>query len=276
MAETDILNPKQGYDPKYKDSMNPNQGWQRTRKSTLATIKPAFGRPWSRESGNSGHSYQLSWTRRNLMVTNRLKLFFEQFETGFFTLIDWDTGRHYVGRFVGDMPQSFEVNGRFSSTGWTFEEVPGCPMLQYPDNWECWGVIMRPFDDFGDERVAVSSANWTQPAAVLNDEGVLVQPNQLQDLAPVAGDSVTFEYRGYGFQLWADSGPGYGIAQLVVDGVVIQNIDLYNADEQGVGVVYENTAMPLDIHRVELVLSATKNEASSGTGMLLDSFKVMR
>src|SRR6185437_15086796 len=111
LAETDILNPRKGYDPQFGDSMNPNYGWSRDLPTTLAMIKPAFGRPYSRESANGGNVYKLNYTRRNLVVTERLKQFFEQFEQGFFTLIDHDNGRHYVGRFEGAQPQSIEAFG---------------------------------------------------------------------------------------------------------------------------------------------------------------------
>lgn len=149
-------------------------------------------------------------------------------------------------------------------------------MLEYPANWDSWAVFRRPFDDYGDPRCASNSAGWLQPAAVVDEDGIARVPNQLQNLTPTAGDSLTFEYRGYGFQLWADSGPSYGIVQLSVDGVFVQAIDLYSDAEQGIGVVYSNAEMPLDIHRVQLVLNATMNPASTGTGMLLDAFQVMR
>ncbi len=277
MSETDILNPRKGYDPEFKDSMNPNIGWQRTRKSTLAIAKPAFGRPYQRETANTGHTYTLNYTRRNCLVTDRLKRFFEQFEDGFFTFIDWDTKRHYVGNFVGDMPQTFDVNGRFSSTSWTFVEIPGCPMLEYPSDWDRWAIFQYPVDDYGEARTAVNSGNWVRPPAVADDSGSLgPRPRQLQNLAPAAGDWATHEYRGYGFRLWAGVGPEYGQVNLYVDGVFIELIDLYNAAEQGVTIVYENASMALDIHRVQLILPATKNLASSGNGMLLDKFEVMR
>lgn len=279
MSERDILNPKRGYDPDLGDSMNPNQGWQRTRTSTLAIAKPAGGRPIGRETGNAGHTYQMSFTRRNLAVTERLKRFFEQFENGFFTFIDWDSGRQYVGRFVGEMPQSFPVNGRFTSQGWTFEEVPGVPMLEYPQDFSRWGISQRPVDDFGDLQTACTAAapnSWAQPAAVADPEtGVMVQPRQLVLAASTAGDSITHEYRGYGFRLSCGLGPQYGTAQLIVDGQNVQVIDFYAAEDMGVQVVYTSTQMSLDLHRVQLV-AVGKNAAATGNGLLWDQIEVIR
>lgn len=276
MAETDILNCVQGFDRTLQDSMNPNQGWQRTRTSTLAVAKPAFGQPWTRETSNGGHVYTLNFTRRNLAVTERLKMFYEQFEDDFFTLIDWDNGRHYVGRFTGEMPQSFVSNGRYSSTGWKFEEIPGCPMVQYPQEWYRWGVVKRPFDGFGSPRVATNSANWTRPAAVANDVGFMVQPNQIQNLNPVGGDTLTFEYRGYGFRIWADQGPNYFGANLTVDGQFVTPLNINAAVEMGIQNVYENTSMPLDIHRVQIEMTGTKALTMDPLAILLDHFEVMR
>lgn len=279
MAETDILNPRRGYDPDFGDSMNPNLGWNRDRPSTLAMIKPAGGHPWSRNTGNSGHTYKLNYTRRNLTVTERLKRFFEEFEQSFFTLIDHDLGRHYVGRFEGGMPQTMDDNGRFSSTGWTFVEMPGAPMLEYPSDFDRWGITARPIDDWGDQATATTStaANaWVQPPPVVGDDGVSRAVRQLKNAAPTANDAATHEYRGYGFRLWALQGPGYGKANLLVDGVQVATLDCYNAAEIGPQIVYLNTAMSLDIHRVQVVLTATKNAASSGTAFVWDKLEMIR
>lgn len=279
MAETDILNPTKGYDRELGDSMNPNVGWQRTRRSTMASVKPAFGRPWDRETGNAGDTYTLNFTRRNRKVTDRLKQFFEQYENGFFTLRDHDMGRDYVGRFVGERPQTFDINGRFSSAGWVFQEIPGCPMVEYPSDWDRWAIIMRPIDDFGDRKAGTFSAvdgAWSRPDAITQDDGTNFVPRQLQNLTPTAGDWIIFEYRGYGFRLWAKQGPSYGIAKLLVDGVEAEDIDLYQDAEMGEQIVYEDAQMPLNIHRVELQLMHTKNAASSGYGIVVDKLEVMR
>ncbi len=271
MAEDAILNESVAWDETLDDSIGPDYGLETLRKSQLAVTKPAFGQPWSRTVGNGGHSGQFSWINRSRATIDKLIQFAEQYEDGFFTVIDHDGGgRHYVGNFVGDMPRSQAGNDRFNVQGWTFVEIPGCPMLEYPANWSTWAIIHKPFDDYGAPRCA-TSANWTRPAAVAG-----VQPNQLQNLAPTAGDSLTYEYRGYGFQLYAPTGPSYGLAQLTVDGVFVQAIDLYSAAAAAPAVVYSNASMPLDIHRVQLVLNATGNAASTGTGMVLDSFQVMR
>jgi hypothetical protein len=276
LAETDILNPVRGITRELQDSMNPNQGWQRTRKSTLATAKPSFGRPYTRETANSGHTYTLNYTRRNLAVSERLKQFFEAYEQDFFTLIDWDNGRHYVGRFVGDMPQSFVANGRYTSQGWTFEELPSCPMLQYPESFERWGITLRPFDGWGDQKAATNSANWIRPVAVLQPDGTSIQPRQLGNFNPAAGDWATMEYRGYGLRVWALQGPEYGIATVTLDGVQVAEVDLFAGAEMGPQIIYENTQVPLDIHRVTLTATNTQNAASLATGVVWDKLEVIR
>lgn len=280
MPETAILNADVSWQADIQDSIGPDYGWERLRRSQLAIIKPAFGRPWSRTVGNGGHSTTFSWMGRSGACVERLKQWAEQYEDGFFTIVDQDGGgRHYVGRFVGDMPLSQAGHDKYNIQGWSFEEIPGCPMVEYPSEWERWSVLMPPIDDFGDQTAATFSAlagHWFRPEPVANDDGSVYTPRQLMIPAPTAGDWITFEYRGYGFRLWAKCGVSYGIISMFIDGVAQPDIDLYNALELGETMVYENAAIPLGVHRVKLVLTNTKNAAALGTGALIDKLQVMR
>jgi hypothetical protein len=277
MPETAILNANVQWDKDIDDSIGPDYGWEQLRRSQLATIKPAFGRPWSRIAGNGGHTTTFSWVGRSRACVDKLKQWAEQYETGFFTVIDQEGGgRHYVGRFVGDMPRVAGKHDAYNVQGWQFEEIPGCPMLEYPADWDHWAVFEYPIDDFGDQLTATSSASWVRPAAFVDDTGASIVPRQLQNLTPAANDWITHEYRGYGCRLWAVQGPTFGLATVWIDGVNVAAIDLYNAALLGPQIVYENAQMPLDIHRVKVILSDTKNVASTGTGIVWDKLEVMR
>ena len=272
MAETAILNASVQWDPALQDSIGPEYGWERLRGSQLATVKPAFGQPFTRTVGNGGHSTRFSWLNRSRLCVERLKQWAEQYERGFFTVVDQDGGgRHYVGNFVGDMPYSQAGNDRYNIQGWQFDEIPGCPMVQYPGDWARWSVALYPVDDYGRMDAATnSSARWLQAVAIAG------HAPQLLNAAPVAGDWLTQEYRGYGFQLWCDRGPALGIVQLLVDGVQVATIDLYAAQAVGAQKVYEAVKMPLDVHRVKLVATATKNGAATASGVIFDRLQVMR
>jgi hypothetical protein len=118
MPQTDILNPAPGWDPELGDSMNPSYGFTRKRASTQLHKKAVGGTPWTRETANTGHAFSLSWLGRTLAVAERLKWYQEQYEDGFFTIVDWDggageQGRHYVGRFTSEVVPTETANNRW-------------------------------------------------------------------------------------------------------------------------------------------------------------------
>lgn len=269
MAETDILNANIHWDRSLEDAPGPDFGWSRLRASQLATAKAAGGGPFYRTIGNGGHSTQFSWLNRSQKLSDFLKQWAEQHEDGFFTIIDHDGGgRHYVGTFSGDTPVSEAGNDRYNMQGWTFVETPGAPMLEYPGNWDSWAVMELPWSDFGTLRTAFSG-NWTRPAAVSGDDGFTRTPNALQNLAPAVGDSLTHEYRGYGFRLWANQGNTYGKANVLVDGVLQGTVNLVSDTEIGSQVVFEWPNVSLGIHRVQMVITAAP-------GMVYNGIEVMR
>jgi hypothetical protein len=240
----------------------------------LAWSKPAFGPGWSRTVGDKGPSTTFSWLNRSQRCAEYIKRWAEQFEDDFFTIIDYAAGRQYVGRFVGDVHVVEAGNDRYNIQGLTFEVVPGMPMVDYPDQWDRWAITQRPYFGLGDLRMACFSANpnyWQRPVV---DSGI--QPNQLLLANATAGDSVTYEYRGYGFRLWCVKGVDYGSASLVVDGQVVTLLDFHDVNELGPVMVYANAAMPLGIHRVQLVSTGAVTPGSAHNAIVLDHFEVMR
>jgi hypothetical protein len=272
LAETAILNQNIRWDAEIQDSIGPDYGWEMLRRSQLATSEPAFGTRDYRTIGNKGHSTTFTWINRSRDCVERLRQWAEQYEDGYFTMIDHDgRGRHYVGTFVGDIPSKSIGNDRYNIEGWQFDEIPGAPMLQYPDNWDKWAVSLYPFKDNGSPRVAINQGAWIRPAAVVGEDGVSRQPNQLSNIAtPTNNDAITFEYRGYGFRIWAPIGPAYNQIIVTVDGVSMGSQTIGAVADEGTQVVYTKTDLPLDIHRVKIVLP------NSGQGMILDHFEVMR
>ena len=264
MAQTDVLNRDIRWDRHLEDAVGPDFGWERLRNSQLAVAKAAGGRPFYRTIGNGGHTTQFSWLNRSRKLAEYLKRWAEEHQNGFFTIIDHDGGgRHYVGTFTGNLSVVEAGNDRYNLQGWTFEETPGAPMLQYPTRWDLWSVMERPWDDWGDLNTAFTG-NWTRPPSIVSDGGFNLYPNALQNREPIAGDTITHEYRGYGFRLWANQGPSYGGAQISVDGLDYGAAQLANPVESGPQVVFQLAELPLDIHRVQIFMLA--NPANVGSG----------
>src|SRR6185437_2167324 len=165
MPASDILNPKRGWDQNLGDSMNPSFGFVRKRATTLLNKKATGSTPWSRETQNTGHSFALTWIGRTLAVAQELKWYYEQYEDGFFTFVDWDgtvgpQGRHYVGRFTSEVSPVETENNSWDVQNVMFEEMPTVAMIRYPSDWEHEAVRRYAFNDFGDQKLATfTSAN---------------------------------------------------------------------------------------------------------------------
>lgn len=273
MPETVILNAEAKWDDNIQDSMTPDYGFSRKRPSTRAVAKPAGGRPWSIETSNSGHVFSLSWISRSFLCAQRLKQFYEQYEDGFFTIIDHDGGgRHYVGHFIGEFPITQTGNDRFDVQGLTFEEIPGVPMIEYPSDWDHDAVALRPVNDYGDLMLSVSGV-WAQRQQV-DASGLSV--TTLYNDGTAAGAWATYEYRGYGFRLYMQQGPACGEVQVVLDGVVLGTVDLYSALNLGPQCVFQRGTVSLDLHRLKVVVLGVKNGASSAASATWSMLEVMR
>ncbi len=273
MPETVILNPTTVWDEEIQDCMMPDYGFTVDRPQTRAVVKPAGGRPYSRETANTGHTFQLSWLNRSFKCVQRLKRFFEQYEDGFFTIIDWDGGgRHYVGRFTGNFPRVQLGNDRYQVQGLTFEEIPGVPMLEYPSDWDNDSVLLKPLNDFGDIQVGILGA-WAQQIQTDPETGAT---NEWLLSNGTAGDMVAVEYRGYGCRLYMGLGPNAGTVEVFFDGVSQGIIDLYQPVDEILQVVLELGQVSLDFHRVKVVTTGNNNVASGGATAKYGYLEVMR
>jgi hypothetical protein len=284
LPETDILNPAPGFDPVLGDSMNPSYGFSPKRASTQLRKKAIGGTPWTRETQNTGHALSLSWLGRTYACVQRLKWYYEQYEDGFFTIVDWDGGgRHYVGRFTSEVSPIETANNKWDVQNVTFEEMPKAPMVEYPSDWAHDAIAFFVNNDFGDQKLAFSGA-WTQTAQVAIGGSVWTAHRQLtvgaayltMDNPGTEGDWATYEYRGYGFKLYMLQGPEYGKADVYVDGVLNTTIDLYNAADLGPQVVLELQSLSLDIHRVKVIADGTKNADATDTKVSWYALEVMR
>ncbi len=280
MPETDILNPSPIWTADIQDSMCPNYGFTRKRPNTLLRKKAVGSTPWTRETQNVGHVFSFSWMTRSWACVQRLVQYYEQYQDGYFTVIDYDGGgRHFVGRFTSEVSPIEAGNGMWDVENVTFEELPMVPMLQYPNDWNHESILFNVSNDFGDQKLATSGA-WT-PGTVTAPQitlgGILRTslPNAVMNNPGNANDWATYEYRGYGFQLWMLTGPAQGQANVFLDGSLVQMVDCYAA-VAGVTMVLSHPNVSLDIHDVQVVALGTKNVASTGTAVAWYALQGMR
>lgn len=285
MPYTDILNPTTSWDSVIQDSMTPNYGFTRKRAATRLNKKAVGGTPWTRETQNTGHVFNLTWISRSWACVQRLKWYYEQYEDGVFTIIDHDGGgRHYVGRFTTEIIPVETGNGMWDVQNVTFEEIPEQQMVQFPSDWTNDAIAFFINNDFGDQKLAVNGS-WTENArtAVAGAVGTahvplstVGTPYITMDDVGTAGDWACYEYRGYGFRLYMLKGPGFGKADIYVDGVLLETVDFYHATDIGPQIVVAQLNLPLDFHRVLVRCDGTKNASASGTAVSWYALEVMR
>jgi len=283
MPETDILNPTAIWESDIQDSMCPNYGFTRKRASTQLRKKAVGGTPWTRETQNTGHTFTFSWLGRSEACANRLKWYGEQYEDGYFTIVDHDGGgRHYVGRFTSEVIPVETGNGMYDVQNVTFEEMPAVAMVEYPSDWDHDSILFTTVNDFNDQKLAYSGS-WTQatlaaaPALTLGGFArTHLSTTYMTNPGTTADDWATYEYRGYGFKLWMLTGPAQGKAGVYIDGVLNTTVDCYAATAVAANVVLTVTNLSLDIHDVKVVVDATQNAASTAPAIGWYGLQVMR
>ena len=267
MPASDILNPT------VRHPLNWDYGFQRKRPVTHLNLKASRGMPFFRETSDVGHQFVLNWMDRPLHTAQQLVRYYQQYRDGFFTIVDHEgNGRQYAGRFSSPVEPVPTQHGHWSAQQVLFDEVPGVAMLVYPGDWQQDAIWQLLTNDFGDVMAAASGVNWsvaTNPVAKSGVEYVNVNCNTT--------DWAGYQYYGYGFQLWARTGPNMGIGQLVLDGVSLGNVDFYSAAAatQALAISSQRN-VPLGIHFVQLIATNTKNSASSANTIVWDALKVMR
>jgi hypothetical protein len=288
MPATDMLNPVAGWTVSEGDSINPSYGFVRERPSTLLRQKPIGGHAWEREGENGAHTFNLSWIGRTWATIQRIKWYYEQYERGgFFTIKNWDAGgREYVGRFTSISQETETTNARWNISA-VFEELAGASMVNYPSDWDHDSVLFQVNNDWSEQQLA-TSGTWTEttvatmPSLTLGGRlrgsgvGAIPLSNAAMSNPGNAGETATYEYRGYGFKLWLSTGPNYGQADVYLDDVLITTVDCYNAAAVGPAAVLTQLNVPVDLHRVKVSCDGTKNGASSATTIKWWGLQVMR
>jgi hypothetical protein len=93
--------------------------------------------------------------------------------------------------------------------------------------------------------------------------------------AAAAGASAEFTFSGSQVQWISTRGPGYGMADVSIDGVVIDRVDLYAATEVMRAAVFTHGGLGPGTHRLRIDVTGLKNGASTGTFVFVDAFDVV-
>lgn len=279
---------------------NPNWNYQSpvTGGANYQTARPRFG-PWStRSTGDAGYSFNLTFTDRPIEQVNYIRSWYEKFQRGFFTMIDWDNKkREHVGRFTAPPKVTPTANLRYNIAV-TFEEIPGCPMRNYPSNWQEWSHELQVADDWLNPTVNTSSTvagAWAlQQSPQAAQEGLstsIPRGYELLNATPTNGDFAQMEYGGWGFRMTFHYATTLGGCEVYLDGLQIAYIDLsgQGGTANGSGpivpvinlesgqLVLTATNVPLGRHRVKVLALAQPGtySANGATGVIFPAIEVM-
>lgn len=291
MAETDILNPVQGWSAVLGCNPNWSYGWIRKTASNKKLAQPRLGRRYSRELMNAGYSANLNFIDQPYAQVLRLKQFYEQFKNGYFTLINYDGhARHHVGNFTTEPNEVETANGKWTIQGLLFEEAPQARMLQYPNDWAKSSHFVYAVDDYITPLVANYSAVANAWAAVQTPALAGLSLNapvsyETLNAAPTAGDFAQVQYVGWGFQLTFRTGAGLGQLAVYLDGNLLIDIDQSNGTRVGSGALAAGLTLaggvvtmlqvPLDAHRVKVVALNVAGASGGGFAVSMPPLQVM-
>ncbi len=267
MSEANILNTSSA------SQLNPQYGWQRARRDAVARIYAASGKTFKRLVGARPLVYRLNW---ELPKTEALQLeqWGNQYLLDFFTLVDWERTRYYSGHFIEGPVETWIGNEKVGYTA-VFEELPGLALNTYPSNWARDAIFLEERNGFSEALVKLTGT-W----ALSGDTSTHGGNDYYSD---TTNDTAEWQYFGYGFRLYSVKAPDHGIVELTVsrvrDGAVIvaaTNIDLYNPTNLYNQVLYTKSDMALDLYRVKLRVTGTKNASATNYRCRADALEVMQ
>jgi hypothetical protein len=273
VSEQNILNPTA------TSLFNFDYGYTEGLPELRSVFQAQSGNIYSRLQQGLGRVYDLGWNNRDLTTKLALQQWENQYRDDYFSLADWDEARYFTGRFDGPLSYSPSGNQKYNIRG-RFIELPGKPMFAYPTNWNRDAVFMEERNSAGEDLVKLlTPGNWT-----FDTSGV--SHNAGRYFTGTTNETAEWVYFGYGFRFWSDKESVLGIVELTVtrvrDGAVVvpaQNIDLYNAVDVSSAPLFTSNAIMqdrLDLYRVKLRCTGTKNGASTNFVVIADAIQVMR
>jgi len=89
-----------------------------------------------------------------------------------------------------------------------------------------------------------------------------------------AGDTATVTFTGTGISWVGYQDEWSGIAQVYVDGALVATIDTYSSPAVGGGTIYKVSNLASGTHKLTIKATGTKNSASAGSWVWIDSFNI--
>lgn len=269
MSEANILNPTQA------SLLSPLYGWNLRRLKAFNELRADSGKLFRRLGGLRGIAYQLEW-ELPLAEAQQLIQWGEQYENDFFTLADYERTRYHSGRFVEQPEVVLQGNEKWALRA-VFEELPGLALNTFPSNWSRDAIFLEERNGFAEDLVKLAGT-WVFNSHANHHGGAAYQnPNT------ITTDTCEWQYFGYGFRLYGRKNSNLGIAELSVTRVrdlavmlAATNIDFYAAADTASAVVNTQTNFALDLYRVKLKATNTKNASSTGKDFFADAIEVMR
>lgn len=86
-------------------------------------------------------------------------------------------------------------------------------------------------------------------------------------------DYVELAFTGGSISLIVTTGSDQGEAEIYIDTVLQETVDLYSASEVTQHVIYNKTALTITEHTIKVVVKGTKNASSSGYTVNIDAFR---
>jgi hypothetical protein len=93
-------------------------------------------------------------------------------------------------------------------------------------------------------------------------------------LTRTAGEQATVRFTGTGVSWIGLRGPSYGIARVLVDGVLAATVDTYAATEEVQAVVYTAAGLSDGAHTLTIEVTGDRNAASIDSLVVVDAFEV--
>lgn len=88
-------------------------------------------------------------------------------------------------------------------------------------------------------------------------------------------DAFQWTYYGYGFRLWGKKNTNLGIAQILLDGASLGNVDFYSATNDESAPVLTKLDVKLGLHTVKVKATNTKNASSSANTIPADALETL-
>jgi hypothetical protein len=124
----------------------------------------------------------------------------------------------------------------------------------------------------------ILSAGWVQDgSSAWSGGGVATGDDPVwggMRFAQSAGEKATLKFRGTSVRWSGYRGPDAGIARVQLDGGAVTEVDLYAPLQKFQEVVYTATGLADATHTLTIEVTGQKNDASTGTRIVVDAFDV--